>query len=163
MFLAPTFALNYGLGFAALMASIVHVSLSHGKEVWNRWKNGKNDAPDIHMKLMLKYRECPQWWYGALFVISMALGLSAVLGYPSQLPCEYSLTRVVFRTSQEDIARNTNTGWGFFVSIIIALIFIGCTSELSEKRRLDRIQIPTCMILAITNITLCIDPLQFTK
>ncbi|KAL1980072.1 hypothetical protein VTN96DRAFT_4691 [Rasamsonia emersonii] len=137
MFLAPTFALNYGLGFAALMASIVHVSLSHGKEVWNRWKNGKNDAPDIHMKLMLKYRECPQWWYGALFVISMALGLSAVLGYPSQLPW-----------------------WGFFVSIIIALIFIGCTSELSEKRRLDRIQIPTCMILAITNITLSLNVLS---
>jgi hypothetical protein len=88
MFLAPTFALNYGLGFAALTASIVHIALFHGKEVWSRLKNAKYDKPDIHMKLMAKYRECPDWWYGALSVVSMGLGLATVLGYPTQLPCE---------------------------------------------------------------------------
>ncbi|KAL1966252.1 hypothetical protein VTN77DRAFT_4605 [Rasamsonia byssochlamydoides] len=106
MFLAPTFALNYGLGFAALTASIVHIALYHGKEVWNRWKNGNDEAPDIHFKFMSKYRDCPQWWYGALFVVSMALGLATVLGIHHSFP------------------------------------------------------IPTCMILAITNISLALDVLS---
>jgi hypothetical protein len=33
IFLAPTFALNYGLSFAALMAAVVHTTLFHRKEI----------------------------------------------------------------------------------------------------------------------------------
>lgn len=89
MFLAPTFALNYGLGFAALVASIVHVALYHGKEIWHQLRRSKNDSPDIHVKLMAKYKECPEWWYALLFVASMAMGLGTCLGYDSQLPCKH--------------------------------------------------------------------------
>jgi hypothetical protein len=88
MFLAPTFALNYGLGFAALIASITHVALYHRHDIWRQLKRAKNENPDIHVKLMAKYAECPDWWYAALFVASMALGLATCLGYDSQLPCE---------------------------------------------------------------------------
>ncbi|RFU27680.1 hypothetical protein B7463_g8662, partial [Scytalidium lignicola] len=86
MFLAPTFALNYGLGFAALIASIVHVALFHRHEIWRQLKKAKDENPDIHMKLMAKYTECPDWWYGVLFVCSMAIGLGTCLGFDSQLP-----------------------------------------------------------------------------
>jgi hypothetical protein len=88
LFLAPTFALNYGLSFAALMAAVVHVALFHGKEIWYRWKAARNQEPDIHMKLMEKYVEAPDWWYLALFVVSVALGLATALGFPSQLACK---------------------------------------------------------------------------
>ncbi|KAJ5692286.1 hypothetical protein N7462_001709 [Penicillium macrosclerotiorum] len=118
MFLAPTFALNYGLSFAALTASIVHIILFHRKEIWHRFKTAKNQEPDIHLILMRKYKEAPEWWYASLFLISMALGLAGILGYDSQLPW-----------------------WGFFVSIIVAVVFI----------------IPTCMILGITNIQLSLN------
>lgn len=91
MFLAPTFALNYGLSFAALMAAIVHTAMFHGKEIWYRFRAARNQEPDVHMRLMKKYNEAPDWWYGALFVIAMALGLATVLGFDSQLPCESSL------------------------------------------------------------------------
>lgn len=101
LFLAPTFALNYALSFAALTAAIVHVALFHGKEVWYRLKAAKNQEPDVHMRLMKKYVEAPDWWYAALFVVSVALGLATSLGFPSQLPW-----------------------WAFFVSCILALIFI---------------------------------------
>jgi hypothetical protein len=87
LFLAPAFAMNYGLSFAALTAAIVHTGLFHGKEVWYRWKAAKNQEPDIHMKLMSKYADAPDWWYGALFIFAVALGLATTLGYPSQLPC----------------------------------------------------------------------------
>lgn len=88
MFLAPTFILNYGLSFAALTAAIVHTVLFNGAEVWYRFKAARNQEPDVHMKLMKKYSEAPDWWYGALFVVSMGLGLATALGYDSQLPCK---------------------------------------------------------------------------
>jgi hypothetical protein len=87
MFLAPTFAINYGLSFAALTAAIVHTALFNGKEVWYRLKTARNQEPDIHMRLMKKYRECPDWWYAVLLVISLALGLATALGFSTQLPC----------------------------------------------------------------------------
>ncbi|KAH9213653.1 OPT family small oligopeptide transporter [Leptodontidium sp. 2 PMI_412] len=121
MFLAPTFALNYGLSFAALMAAIVHTGMFHGKEIWYRFRAARNQEPDVHMRLMKKFDEAPDWWYGALFVIAMGLGLATVLGFDSQLPW-----------------------WGFFVSNIVALAFI----------------IPTCMILATTNIMLSLNVLS---
>lgn len=118
LFLSPSLALNYGLSFAALMASIVHTILYHGKEVWHRFRASRAQEPDIHLKLMNKYKEAPDWWYAALFLVSVALGLATTLGYDSQLPW-----------------------WAFFVSILVALVFI----------------IPTTMILAVSNITLSLN------
>jgi hypothetical protein len=93
LFLAPTFAMNYGLSFAALIAAIVHTALYHGKEVWYRWKAAKNQEPDIHMKLISKYPDAPDWWYLALLLASVALGLATTLSYPSQLPCIFRSVR----------------------------------------------------------------------
>lgn len=101
LFLPPTFALNYGLSFAALTAALVHCGLFHGKEIIYRLKAARNQEPDIHMKLMQKYQDAPDWWYLALFGISMGLGLATALGYDSQLPW-----------------------WAFFVAIILAIVFM---------------------------------------
>ncbi|EEP81328.1 predicted protein [Uncinocarpus reesii 1704] len=86
LFLAPTFALNYGLSFAALTAVLVHIVLYHGKEVIYRAKAARNQEPDIYMKMMSKYQECPEWWYGVLLAIALGLGLATAEAYPSQLP-----------------------------------------------------------------------------
>ncbi|RMZ02277.1 hypothetical protein D0860_07285 [Hortaea werneckii] len=102
MFLAPTFALNYGLSFAALIASIVHTIVYHRSELWARFRLARQQEPNnVHMRLMSKYREAPDWWYAALFVVGTAFGLATVLGYSSQLPW-----------------------WAYFVSLFIALVFI---------------------------------------
>lgn len=101
LFLAPTFALNYGLSFASLTASLVHTIVFHGKEVLYRFKTARNQEADVHMRLMKKYKDAPDWWYLVLFVISVCLGLATVLAYPSQLPW-----------------------WAYFVSIILALVFV---------------------------------------
>lgn len=100
MFLAPTFALNYGLSFAALTAAIVHAIVFHRKEIWYRFKAARNQEPDIHMKLMAKYAPCPDWWYGILLLVSVIFGLATILSYESQLPW-----------------------WAYFVSLIVALVF----------------------------------------
>ncbi|KAF5524926.1 Sexual differentiation process protein isp4 [Colletotrichum aenigma] len=101
LFLAPTFALNYGLSFAALTAAIVHTGLFHGKEIWYRLKTARNQEPDIHMKLMKKYRDAPEWWYAVLLVIAVGLGLATAEGWDSQLPW-----------------------WAFFVANFLATAFV---------------------------------------
>lgn len=53
------------------------------------------------MRLMSKYREVPEWWYGAVWFISTIFGLVIVMKYPTQLPW-----------------------WGFLVSCIVALVFM---------------------------------------
>lgn len=95
MFLAPTFALNYGLSFAALTAVIVHVILFHRKEIWHRFKAARDQEPDIHLILMKKYSEVPEWWYAALFLVSVAFGLAGILGYDSQLPCTWTRLKIL--------------------------------------------------------------------
>ncbi|KAF9578742.1 hypothetical protein BGW38_005310, partial [Lunasporangiospora selenospora] len=69
------FALTYGVGFAGLTATVVHVILYHGKEMVTRWKNARMESEDIHSRLMLAYPEVPDWWYGLLFAVTLALSL----------------------------------------------------------------------------------------
>ncbi|KAK3834485.1 MAG: OPT family small oligopeptide transporter [Linnemannia gamsii] len=69
------FALTYGVGFAGLTATVVHVILYNGKEMVARWKSARAENEDIHSRLMRVYPEVPDWWYIALFVISLALSL----------------------------------------------------------------------------------------
>ena len=101
LFLSPAFALNYGLSFAALTAVLVHTGLFHGKEIWYRLKNARNQEPDIYMKFAAKYKDAPDWWYAVVLVVSLALGLATCLGFSSQLPW-----------------------WAFFVSNFVALVFV---------------------------------------
>ncbi|KAF9191134.1 hypothetical protein BGZ51_007715 [Haplosporangium sp. Z 767] len=67
------FALTYGVGFAGLTATVVHVILYHGKELTERWRSSRLENEDIHSRMMRTYPEVPDWWYIALFVVSMGL------------------------------------------------------------------------------------------
>ncbi|KAF9906001.1 hypothetical protein BX616_000852 [Lobosporangium transversale] len=69
------FALTYGVGFAGLTATIVHVILYNGQELIARWKSARLENEDIHSRLMRVYPEVPDWWYISLFVISLGLSL----------------------------------------------------------------------------------------
>ncbi|KAF9119589.1 hypothetical protein BGW39_000185 [Mortierella sp. 14UC] len=69
------FALTYGVGFAGLTATVVHVILYNGKEMVARWRSARAENEDIHSRLMRVYPEVPDWWYVALFVVSLALSL----------------------------------------------------------------------------------------
>lgn len=101
LFLPPAYALNIGLSFASLTAALVHAGLFHGKEIWYRFRTARDQEPDVHLKMIKKYVDAPDWWYVALCLVSVALGLGTVLGYDSQLPW-----------------------WAFFVSVILALVFV---------------------------------------
>lgn len=84
--LGPTFSLSYGMGFAGLISTIMHIVLFYGPDVWNRAKNSRYDEPDVHMKLMRKYKEAPEWWFFVIFAVSFAFGMIACQVWDTHLP-----------------------------------------------------------------------------
>ena len=70
------FAVTYGLGFATLTASVVHVFLFYGKDLWNQTRGAlrKDKKMDIHTKIMKRnYKEVPLWWFLSIFAVNIAV------------------------------------------------------------------------------------------
>ncbi|PFH59998.1 hypothetical protein XA68_11581 [Ophiocordyceps unilateralis] len=85
LFISTSFAMAYGLAFAAISSLIVHTLLHYRKQIWRQYRNSTGEKPDIHMKLMSRYTEAPASWYLSLFVAMLTLGLYTVLAYPTKL------------------------------------------------------------------------------
>lgn len=86
LYLSTTFALSYGLSFASITATIVHCVLYYRKDIVRQFKSSLAEEPDIHARLMNKYKEVPNWWYAAVFLISVALAIVTIEVWPTQLP-----------------------------------------------------------------------------
>ncbi|KKF95311.1 Sexual differentiation process protein isp4 [Ceratocystis fimbriata CBS 114723] len=100
LFISTTFAMAYGLSFAAIASLVVYTWLHHRHQIINQWRDSTHEKPDIHMKLMRKYPEAPTWWYMSLFGIMMCIGFITVLGYPTNL-----------------------SWWAFLLAIFLAFLF----------------------------------------
>lgn len=87
LFLSTTFAISYGLSFAAISSLVVYTYLHHGTMIWNQWNQVKTENDDIHMKLMRKYPEAPTWWYMSLFVIVRSLLRTLCCPYVGSSAC----------------------------------------------------------------------------
>lgn len=101
LFLSTTFAMSYGLSFASISAVIVHTGLYHGKEIMYRAKAARTQEDDIHMKLMKKYKDSPDWWYIAFFFVMLALGFVCCLAWDTGL-----------------------TWWAYLLSLVIAGVWL---------------------------------------
>ncbi|KAF1982642.1 small oligopeptide transporter, OPT family [Aulographum hederae CBS 113979] len=85
LFLSTTFAICYGMSFAMIVAVIFHTVLNHSKEIWYRYKAARNQEDDIHMRMMKKYQEAPDWWFAVLFLAIFGMGMGVAVGYPTEL------------------------------------------------------------------------------
>ncbi|XP_047965145.1 oligopeptide transporter 5-like [Salvia hispanica] len=81
------FAFTYGIGFAMLSATIVHVALYHGKTIWALWTKTKSKFKlDVHTRLMKKnYESVPDWWFHSILALVFGLSLFACEGFGKQL------------------------------------------------------------------------------
>ena len=68
MYISMAYSLTYALSFAAVTAMVVHTYLYHGSEIWAKLKNARHGGQDVHRRLMLAYKEVPDWWYILLTV-----------------------------------------------------------------------------------------------
>ncbi|KAI8321886.1 OPT family small oligopeptide transporter [Martensiomyces pterosporus] len=80
------FALCYGQGLATLGAIISHTILYHGRDIVKRFKDARSGEDDIHARLMRAYKEVPDWWYAALFVVAFALAMVTITCFPTDMP-----------------------------------------------------------------------------
>ncbi|XP_050268912.1 oligopeptide transporter 7 [Quercus robur] len=103
LYLSTFFAMTYGVGFAALTATIVHVALFHGREIWEQSKSSFQDKTmDIHTKLMRKYKQVPEWWFVIILIGNIALTIFACEYYNEQLQLPW---------------------WGVLLACAIAILF----------------------------------------
>ncbi|KAJ6784825.1 hypothetical protein PWT90_06805 [Aphanocladium album] len=98
--ISPTFTLSYGMSFAALISTLVHVGLFYGPDIWRRSRDMRSEEPDVHLKLMRKYKEAPEWWFLGIFALSFAFGMIASQVWPTHLPW-----------------------WSFIICIVLGAIF----------------------------------------
>ena len=100
VYLPATFNMTYLLSFALLTSAIVHTVLYHGPRVYHAILGTSKEPMDIHMKLMSRYPEAPDWWYIAVFLFCFATGVIAIEVFDTGLPV-----------------------WGFLVSILLPFIY----------------------------------------
>ncbi|OIW16405.1 hypothetical protein TanjilG_19121 [Lupinus angustifolius] len=105
--LSIIFALEYGLSFATLTATLSHVALFHGKTIWQLWKKTtsavKGELGDVHTRIMKRnYEQVPEWWYVTILALMIIMSLVACEGFGKQLQLPW---------------------WGFLLSLGIALVF----------------------------------------
>ncbi|KAJ7522663.1 hypothetical protein O6H91_18G021500 [Diphasiastrum complanatum] len=97
------FVFTYGVGFAALTATVSHVLLFHGKEIWLRSQAAlKTRKPDVHTRLMQQYKPVPQYWFLILLVLAIVLSIAGCEAYNAQLQLRW---------------------WGVLLACAIALFF----------------------------------------
>ncbi|KAA1468333.1 OPT oligopeptide transporter [Dentipellis sp. KUC8613] len=101
LFLSTTFAVAYGMNFASITATLVHSVLYFRKLIWTQARRSLHEQPDVHARLMSRYRAVPEWWYICIFVIMFMMSAITVEVWPTQMPI-----------------------WGLFLSIAIAAFYI---------------------------------------
>ena len=57
LFLPAAFAISYGLSFASITATLTHTFLYFRKTIWVQSRRSMSEQPDIHARLMSRYRE----------------------------------------------------------------------------------------------------------
>ncbi|KAJ5887188.1 Sexual differentiation process protein isp4 [Penicillium tannophilum] len=113
IFLSTTFMLAYGLSFAGILSTFVHVGLFHGAELWYRIRHVGHDMEDVHSRLMARFKPVPFWWYASAILVMMGMSLAVVLAYETHL-----------------------TWWAFFLAIfisVVALLPIGIISATTNS------------------------------
>ncbi|KAF8518159.1 oligopeptide transporter [Hysterangium stoloniferum] len=101
LFLSTTFALSYGLSFASITATLVHALLYFRKQIWIQARRSLSEQPDIHARLMSKYRQVPDWWYLMIFLSMFVIGIISIELWPTQLPV-----------------------WAFVLSLVISFLYV---------------------------------------
>ncbi|KAF9003028.1 OPT oligopeptide transporter [Cyathus striatus] len=101
LFLSTSFAISYGLSFASITATVTHAFLYYRKQIWAQARRSLHEQPDIHARLMSKYPQVPDWYYGIIFVAMFIFGAVSIEVRDTDLPM-----------------------WAFILCLAIAFIYI---------------------------------------
>lgn len=99
LFLSTTFAISYGLSFASITATITHAALYFRKQIWTQARRSIGEQPDIHARLMSKYKQVPDWWYIIIFASMFTFGCISIELWHTQLPIWALVMALIIGTS----------------------------------------------------------------
>ncbi|KAL7192943.1 hypothetical protein ACSBR2_024703 [Camellia fascicularis] len=86
LYLSTSLAMTYALSFACLTATVVHVFLFHGRELWQQSKYAfQENKIDVHTKLMRKYKQVPEWWFSCILLINITATIFTCEYFKDQL------------------------------------------------------------------------------
>ncbi|XP_055826655.1 oligopeptide transporter 7-like [Solanum dulcamara] len=86
LYLSTFFSMTYAFSFACLSATVVHVFLFHGRDLWQLSKTAFQEKKmDIHTKLMRKYKQVPEWWFLSILLVNIAATMFICEYYKMQL------------------------------------------------------------------------------
>ncbi|KAK7262965.1 hypothetical protein RJT34_30548 [Clitoria ternatea] len=87
VYLSTIFAMSYGIGFACLSATVVHVLLFHGSDILKLSKSAfQENKIDIHTKIMRKYyKQVPEWWFLCILFLNITATIFICECYIDQL------------------------------------------------------------------------------
>ncbi|KAN0135066.1 oligopeptide transporter [Lactarius tabidus] len=100
LFISVTFAVSYGLSFAATTAAITHTFIYYRKQIYRQARHSLAEQPDVHARLMSVYKGVPNWWYLTIFFTMFGFGVAVIEIWHSQFPV-----------------------WAFVLALIIAFAF----------------------------------------
>ncbi|KAJ6549825.1 OPT-domain-containing protein [Mycena capillaripes] len=89
-YLAAGNILLYGVFFAVYTATLTHAFLYHRHDIIHGFKSilsrqkTSDVHTDVHVRLMMSYKEVPEWHYLVILVIAIALGAAGVGVYPTE-------------------------------------------------------------------------------
>ncbi|VFQ93476.1 unnamed protein product [Cuscuta campestris] len=86
LYISTVFAVSYAFSFACLTATIVHVILFHGRDIWQLSTSAfQNKKMDVHTKLMRRYKQVPEWWFTCILLLSISATIFTCELYKNQL------------------------------------------------------------------------------
>ncbi|PPQ74705.1 hypothetical protein CVT26_007556, partial [Gymnopilus dilepis] len=86
LFLSATFAVSYGLSFSTITATLTHAFCFYGKQILTQARRSLHEQPDVHARLMARYRRVPEWYYGLTFVAMFIFAIISVEILKTDLP-----------------------------------------------------------------------------
>ncbi|GLB42837.1 putative OPT oligopeptide transporter protein [Lyophyllum shimeji] len=95
LFLSTTFAVSYGLSFASITATLTHAFLYFRKQIWTQARRAMHEQPDIHARLMARYRQVPEWWYMIIFLSMFAFGVISIEVWETKFPVQWFILALV--------------------------------------------------------------------
>ena len=101
----------------------MHAFLFFRKQIWTQSKRSMEEQPDIHARLMSKYKRVPEWWYG--IILSAFASHDGPLHAPDT--CVHStVSMVVFGIALIEVWHTEFPVWAFFLSLAICTWSFEC-------------------------------------
>lgn len=116
-----TYYIVYWTGFATFTSVLVHTVLYHGTSIWRGVRGIKTEEDDVHAKMMRRYKDVPDWWYGVVFVGSFVLAIiCAEVSRSRSHDCSEMLTILLPSLQVYDTELPI---WALVISVLIPVVY----------------------------------------